>query len=185
MSKINHPTQCLCCANPNGPNPIDVMVKEKGMAIVQVTDAGVPPLYYSIGASGPNGDGVEFLMAGLEPECSNSVIPQLQILYQKNPEVFNTSLINNAMKITTSSGTSKNAPVYVRAIGDEAYQACCGQLNRYYKGKEFVCFMFLFPIRTAEHSMIPNMISIWLKFNVRSFRNDLILVFLRLINRKN
>jgi hypothetical protein len=135
MSKNNHPNQCLCCANPNGPNPIDVMVKEKGMAIVQVTDAGVPPLYYSIGASGPNGDGVEFLMAGLEPECSKSVIPQLQILYQKNPELFNTSLINNAMKITTSSGTSKNAPVYVRAIGDVAYQACCGQLIRYYKEK--------------------------------------------------
>ena len=91
---------CSFCSNPTGPDPIDEMIKEKGMAIIQVIDEEAPPVYYSVGNTDIKSDGFEFLIAGLDPELANS---------KKN-------------------GVVMKAPVYIRLITDDAYDNICGRL---------------------------------------------------------
>tara|TARA_R110002072_G_scaffold45565_1_gene126632 strand:- start:40720 stop:41316 length:597 start_codon:yes stop_codon:yes gene_type:complete len=126
--KIKMAESCSFCSNPTGPDPIDEMIKEKGMAIIQVIDEEAPPVYYSVGNTDIKSDGFEFLIAGLDPELANSTIPILVNLSKEKPELFSKSgALEDVLKIK-KNGVVMKAPVYIRLITDDAYDNICGRL---------------------------------------------------------
>ena len=145
MSENNHSSECACCTTARGgPNPIDTMIKERGMAIVQIDEPPASPFYYSVGVSGGCDQRVEFFMAGLEPECVNSTIGKLAELYKQTPKLFaKNGAIPKVIKITNKQGTIVNANAYIRTITDEAYITCCGQLQARYGKRIRVLQVFI------------------------------------------
>lgn len=122
-------SNCAFCANPAGPDPIEETIKKMGMAIVQLHDARVPPLYYSVGNSTDEHKGVEFLVAGLDPDCASGVIAQMVKLWKEDPKKFEKNgIVKDAITIN-KMGQSVKASAFIRAINISNYYAICGKIQ--------------------------------------------------------
>jgi hypothetical protein len=129
MAELSSPCSCCeICSDKNKTGPIDKMIEDKGMAIIQVIDDEAPPFYYSVGNAESNETGFEFLIAGIDADIADSTISILVELSKTNPELFlENRTIENVLTIQ-KDGLKVKAPVYIRLITDEAYENMCGQI---------------------------------------------------------
>lgn len=146
---MSHKPECACCAvKPYGEDPIEKQIRERGMAIIQLMEENAPPLYYSVGVSGPKGDGFEFLIAGIEPEVANSIIVKCWMSQKDNPDLFEGSIIRGICPIVKNK-VVVHADLVVRPVTNEVREKICCRVKDHYKRNDVKILQVFIPDRNG------------------------------------